>query len=627
MMTRILCALLLACSVSASAATWYIDNRLTTGSNNGTSTANAWRTLYDSAYGTNSGSVAAGDTVVVVSGSGPYYEATNSTAGKRLRSTDISFIASTKKIHTAGAVDLSSYTSTNGYIRVMGSASNDGQYQVSAVSTTDITVASTHNLVDESAGANVRVIDVTPASSGVYVFDQGRHGTVAGGRITWELNRTEFSAGLKIVSSKYLWQKSKSGVNEWYVTRADGSNPGLVKPESAVVSGYYMVASATDTERVRGTVGSLRFINQYGYGDNDSLGFSTVYVRTSGSAPTDVLVNQVPFVVYAGWNYHTFKNGIWSFGNGSANASVNGSTVLGRANDMRLIGMIGRYADGQAWELRSPNTQTATFSSSSGLLATYATDIPSLSEVRFTNSGGALPTGLSAGTSYYTVRVSSSTSRLATSLANAQAGTVISFTDAGTGTQTMLPMQGLTVASSICYWAGHRCASNTGNGRLTVLNVTDWSAHVGVLIDTLSTSGVVDVYNSLFMNEEAGAIDKKTSGSTLNEGYNHFYPRMTDPNGSISNGSNANWGTTAATDNPASTATTGRSQAALTNPQVKGAVSDTALDTRLLTPKGSSPLVRKGKCYLDSGCVYADYNGARARVPPDIGAIQHAASD
>ena len=81
--------------------------------------------------------------------------------------------------------------------------------------------------------------------------------------------------------------------------------------------------------------------------------------------------------------------------------------------------------------------ETVTFSSSSGLLMTTTTDFPTFSAVSFTNSGGALPTGLTAGTIYWTVRVSATTSRLATTLANAIAATVISFTDAGTGTQTV----------------------------------------------------------------------------------------------------------------------------------------------------------------------------------------------
>ena len=83
------------------------------------------------------------------------------------------------------------------------------------------------------------------------------------------------------------------------------------------------------------------------------------------------------------------------------------------------------------------NSNTFTASSSSGLLLTYTNDFTTYTQVRFTNSGGALPTGLTAGTDYWIVRVSATTCRVATSLANAIAGTVIAYTDAGTGTHTM----------------------------------------------------------------------------------------------------------------------------------------------------------------------------------------------
>lgn len=82
------------------------------------------------------------------------------------------------------------------------------------------------------------------------------------------------------------------------------------------------------------------------------------------------------------------------------------------------------------------NSNTFTASSSSGLLLTYTNDFNTLTKVRFTTTT-TLPTGLSAGVDYYLVRVSATTARVATSLANAIAGTVIAFTDAGTGTHTM----------------------------------------------------------------------------------------------------------------------------------------------------------------------------------------------
>jgi hypothetical protein len=83
------------------------------------------------------------------------------------------------------------------------------------------------------------------------------------------------------------------------------------------------------------------------------------------------------------------------------------------------------------------NSNTFTASSSSGLLLTYTNDFQNYSKVRFTNSGGALPTGLSAATDYWLIRVSATTARVATTFTNAIAGTAIAFTDAGTGTHTV----------------------------------------------------------------------------------------------------------------------------------------------------------------------------------------------
>ncbi len=81
-------------------------------------------------------------------------------------------------------------------------------------------------------------------------------------------------------------------------------------------------------------------------------------------------------------------------------------------------------------------SNTFTASSSSGLLLTFANDWTSFSKVRFTTTT-TLPTGLALNTDYWLVRVSATTARVATSFANAIAGTIIAFTDAGTGTHTL----------------------------------------------------------------------------------------------------------------------------------------------------------------------------------------------
>lgn len=81
-------------------------------------------------------------------------------------------------------------------------------------------------------------------------------------------------------------------------------------------------------------------------------------------------------------------------------------------------------------------SNTFTASSSSGLLLTYTNDWSNYQRVQFTTTG-TLPTGLALNTDYWLVRVSATTSRVATSYGNALAGTVIAFTDAGTGTHTL----------------------------------------------------------------------------------------------------------------------------------------------------------------------------------------------
>lgn len=64
---------------------------------------------------------------------------------------------------------------------------------------------------------------------------------------------------------------------------------------------------------------------------------------------------------------------------------------------------------------------------------------------RVVNVGGALPTGLTAGTDYWVRRISSTTFYFATSIANARAGTVVNITGAGSGTQYLLALKPVAV--------------------------------------------------------------------------------------------------------------------------------------------------------------------------------------
>ena len=109
----------------------------------------------------------------------------------------------------------------------------------------------------------------------------------------------------------------------------------------------------------------------------------------------------------------------------------------------KLVDLLGYYQISGATNLNGTgsrtliNADTFTASSSSGLLLTYTNDYANYSRVQFSNSGGALPTGLSTLTDYWIVRQGATTCKVATSYANALAGTVIAYTNAGSGVNTM----------------------------------------------------------------------------------------------------------------------------------------------------------------------------------------------
>ena len=88
-------------------------------------------------------------------------------------------------------------------------------------------------------------------------------------------------------------------------------------------------------------------------------------------------------------------------------------------------------------------TRTATFTADSGtdiMTYTSVTSLPSNlltgTRVQCTTSG-TLPAPLALATNYYLIKVTDGTYKLATSYANAVAGTAINITDAGTGTHTL----------------------------------------------------------------------------------------------------------------------------------------------------------------------------------------------
>lgn len=87
-------------------------------------------------------------------------------------------------------------------------------------------------------------------------------------------------AGTSLTSSTYKW--TASGVtNEYYCELSGGGDPSLSDPDDLTING----AVATE-----GTLGSLA-AGEWGYGNNDSLLYNTVYVRLSDNSDPDTQID------------------------------------------------------------------------------------------------------------------------------------------------------------------------------------------------------------------------------------------------------------------------------------------------------------------------------------------------
>lgn len=95
-------------------------------------------------------------------------------------------------------------------------------------------------------------------------------------------------------SSTYKWTASGSGTNEYYCELSGAGDPSLSDPAGLLFG---------DSIATEGSVGSLND-HEWAYGDNDSLGYSTIYIRDESGDPdtTAVLIKTVlkptAFAVY-----------------------------------------------------------------------------------------------------------------------------------------------------------------------------------------------------------------------------------------------------------------------------------------------------------------------------------------
>ena len=125
------------------------------------------------------------------------------------------------------------------------------------------------------------------------------------------------------------------------------------------------------------------------------------------------------------------------------NASAFSASATTMPAVLMLVDLLGFYRVTSVTTTTAQST-TNTLSAFSTFTADAGTDIITHSNINLialskvqVSTTTTLPGGLSAATNYYVIKVTDTTCKLATSLANAIAGTAINITDAGTGTHTI----------------------------------------------------------------------------------------------------------------------------------------------------------------------------------------------
>lgn len=92
-----------------------------------------------------------------------------------------------------------------------------------------------------------------------------------------DLNTADNWAPISIRSSTYQWTASGSGTSEYYLELSGGGDPSLTEPGKVKADGSDLTA---------GSAGTLA-AGEWDWADNDTLGFSTIYVRLSDSTDPD----------------------------------------------------------------------------------------------------------------------------------------------------------------------------------------------------------------------------------------------------------------------------------------------------------------------------------------------------
>jgi hypothetical protein len=135
-----------------------------------------------------------------------------------------------------------------------------------------------------SVGISASAVPATNLSNRKALLVQNMHATASvylGGNVPEVLGvkpKADFPEGATLKSG--VWFPSAGGTNEWFFATSARGTAGLTQPACL----YYATVGGAETLATAGTVGSIAAQHGWAWGDGDTLGFNTVYIRSNGTA-------------------------------------------------------------------------------------------------------------------------------------------------------------------------------------------------------------------------------------------------------------------------------------------------------------------------------------------------------
>lgn len=218
---------------------------------------------------------------------------------------------------------------------------------------------------------------------------------------------------------------------------------------------------------------------------------TVVFFSSAGTLPTGISANTPYYVIASGLTLNAFKVSA-SLNGSSVSLSDNGSGTHSLYTSILLPDFRGRAAIGAG-----TGTKVATFVSrasnvitASGLSNANNNEFQTGQPVAYSAPGGAM-TGLTDATTYYLIRLSNSTFSLASSLANALAGTPISLSSDGIGAQTFTLTLSTRTIGDTGGEEGHSETGSEGASHSHAIRLGGNSGSTHDAVEGVSTAGSV----------------------------------------------------------------------------------------------------------------------------------------